>query len=159
MPLLTACLALALAQAPVAPGPSRPALAPPAARGAFEVKVESAKESGFAEASLARLQLHKTYLGDLAGTGEGQMLSAGAPATGNAGYVALESVSGALGGRKGSFVLLHRGTLNGGAMDLAIEVVPGSGTGDLKGLAGRMSIEIKDGKHFYAFTYTLPPQP
>lgn len=139
--------------------PQAPAPAPSQARGAFEVKVEPAAASGFADPSLARMLLRKTYHGDLEAAAEGQMLSAGAPASGNAGYVALESVTGTLAGRKGGFALLHRGTLTGGAMDLSIDVVPGSGTGDLKGLAGKLSIEIKDGKHGYVFTYTLPPRP
>jgi hypothetical protein len=33
--------------------------------------------------------------------------------------------------------------------------VPDSGTGDLVGLAGKMTINIVDGKHFYEFEYTL----
>ena len=33
-----------------------------------------------------------------------------------------------------------------------------SGTGDLTGLTGTMTIDIQPGgKHFYGFTYTLPP--
>jgi hypothetical protein len=35
-------------------------------------------------------------------------------------------------------------------------MVPDSGTGDLEGLTGTMSIEIVDGKHSYVFDYTLP---
>ncbi len=155
LPCVLASGAWMTAQTP----PARAPLASSTAAGAFDVKVEPAKASDFADPALARMLLHKTYHGDLEGSGEGQMLSAGAPASGNAGYVALESVTGSLAGRKGGFALLHRGTLTGGAMDLSVDVVPGSGTGDLKGLAGRMSIEIKDGKHGYVFTYTLPPKP
>lgn len=36
-------------------------------------------------------------------------------------------------------------------------VVPGSGTGDLKAIAGKMTIKIEDGKHFYEFDYTISP--
>jgi hypothetical protein len=43
-----------------------------------------------------------------------------------------------------------------GAQQLVITVVPDSGTGDLAGIAGTMTIDIKDGKHFYTFDYTLP---
>ncbi|MFN8010018.1 MAG: DUF3224 domain-containing protein [Holophagaceae bacterium] len=142
-----------------AQAPAPASLQPAPARGTFEVKIEPAKETGFADASLGRLLLHKTYHGDLEAAAEGQMLSAGAPATGNAGYVALERVTGVLAGRRGSFALLHRGTITAGQMELAIEVVPGSGTDGLAGLAGRMTIEIKDGRHRYAFTYTLPAKP
>jgi hypothetical protein len=34
-------------------------------------------------------------------------------------------------------------------------VVPDSGTGQLAGLTGTMTIDIVDGKHFYDFAYTL----
>jgi hypothetical protein len=47
--------------------------------------------------------------------------------------------------------------VNRGAPELTIIVVPDSGTDDLSGLAGRMTIEIAaDGKHFYGFDYTVP---
>jgi hypothetical protein len=40
---------------------------------------------------------------------------------------------------------------------LSIVVVPDSGTGELKGIAGQMKINIAaDGKHSYDFEYTLP---
>jgi hypothetical protein len=42
-----------------------------------------------------------------------------------------------------------------GAPSLTITVVPDSGTDELAGLAGTMDIIIEDGKHTYAFTYTL----
>lgn len=35
-------------------------------------------------------------------------------------------------------------------------VVPGSGTGDLVGLAGRMTIAIEGGTHAYTLRYRLP---
>ena len=43
-----------------------------------------------------------------------------------------------------------------GAQDLAISVIPDSGTEDLSGITGTMTIDIKEGKHFYGFDYTLP---
>jgi hypothetical protein len=36
-----------------------------------------------------------------------------------------------------------------------LTVVPDSGTGQLVGLAGRMAIQIDEGKHSYNFEYTL----
>src|SRR5216683_2062335 len=47
---------------------------------------------------------------------------------GSAGYVAMERVTGALHGRSGSFVLQHSATMNRGAPQLSITVVPDSGT-------------------------------
>ena len=43
-----------------------------------------------------------------------------------------------------------------GLPQLTITVVPDSGTGELTGLAGRMTIDVADGKHSYEFEYTLP---
>jgi len=74
-----------------------------------------------------------------------------------AGYVAIERVTGTLHGRHGSFVLQHSGSMSAGAQQLTIGVVPDSGTGELRGLQGTLVVTIADGKHSYAFTYTLPP--
>ena len=46
-----------------------------------------------------------------------------------------------------------------GVPQLSITVVPDSGTGELAGLAGRMTIEIADGKHSYDFEYTIAETP
>jgi hypothetical protein len=74
-------------------------------------------------------------------------------------YAALERFEGTLDGRKGSFVLLHRGYRSDAeGMNLDIAVAPNSGTGELTGLRGKLEIEIKDGKHFYNLTYSLPPR-
>lgn len=42
-----------------------------------------------------------------------------------------------------------------GAPHLTITVVPDSGTGQLAGIAGKMTIKIENGKHFYDFEYAL----
>ena len=54
------------------------------------------------------------------------------------------------------FVLQHTGTMTRGTPGLSVTVVPDSGTGQLVGLAGSMTIKIEAGKHFYEFDYTLP---
>ena len=78
----------------------------------------------------------------------------------SAGYVAIEQVSGALHGRRGTFALQHNGTMARGVGDLAISVVPDSGTDDLTGLAGQMSIAIDAaGGHTYQFEYTFADAP
>lgn len=45
--------------------------------------------------------------------------------------------------------------MNRGAPELTITVVPDSGTGELVGLAGTMTIEIAEGVHSYDFEYTV----
>jgi hypothetical protein len=71
-------------------------------------------------------------------------------------YVALERVTGTLEGRKGSFLLMHNGTMTRDGQHLSITVAPGSGTGELVGLSGTLGIQIVEHKHLYDFEYTLP---
>ena len=127
------------------------------AAGTFDVTVSPQPASSPTPgAALGRMLLDKRYHGDLEGTAQGQMLSAGTVTTGSAGYVAIEHVVGRLHGRSGSFVLQHHGLMNRGAPQLSIVVVPDSGTGELLGLTGRMDIRITEGQHFYTFDYSLP---
>jgi hypothetical protein len=130
------------------------------AKGTFDIKMTPVTEADKATLASSRLTSEKTFQGDLVGTSKGEMWSADTSVKGSAGYVAIEKVSGTLRGRSGGFTLLHHGTMRrGGDFKLMVVVVPDSGTGELVGIAGRMSIEIKDGKHFYEFEYTLPDKP
>ena len=132
---------------------------PEIARGSFEVKTAPLPaDEATAATSIGRYSLDKTYRGDLEGVSAGEMLGAGNPATGTAGYVAIEHVTGRLHDKTGTFALQHFGTMQGGAFDLNVRVVPGSGTGDLEGIAGTLTIIIASGKHSYNFEYTLPAE-
>jgi len=126
------------------------------AKGTFDVKLAPQADDRAGDQSLGRFTIDKQLHGDLEGTSVGQMLSGGNPATGSGGYVAMEKVTGTLQGRSGSFILQHSGTMDKGAFQLSVTVVPGSGTGDLKGITGKLDIKITEGKHFYEFDYTLP---
>ncbi len=127
------------------------------AEGSFDVKTTPiAADEATTGTSLGRFSLVKQYHGDLEGAAKGEMLSAGDPASGNAGYVAIEQVNGVLAGHSGSFALQHVGVMEGGKYKLTITVVPGSGTAQLAGLAGTLNIVIADGKHNYTFDYSLP---
>jgi hypothetical protein len=125
------------------------------ASGTFDVKLTpQAAEDG--DAGLGRTSIDKQFHGDLEGTSKGQMLSAMGSVKGSAGYVAMERVIGTLKGRTGSFVLQHSGTMTRGTPQLSVTVVPDSGTGQLEGIAGTLTIKIDAGKHSYEFDYTLP---
>jgi hypothetical protein len=87
------------------------------------------------------------------------MLSAGDPSSGNAGYVAIEQVTGTLNAHTGSFALQHIGAMDSSGLRLSVAVVPGSGTGQLVGIAGTLIITNASGKHSYTFDYTLPSTP
>lgn len=129
------------------------------AAGTFQVKVTPAANEKAADAAIGRFLLNKQFQGDLDGTSKGEMLGASTSVKGSAAYVALEHVSGTLKGRKGSFTLQHTGTMTRGSLQMTVTVVPDSGTEQLTGIAGTMTIKIVDGKHFYDFEYTLPENP
>ncbi len=131
------------------------------ANGTFEVKLNPQKpDNKEAEsANLGRMSIDKQFQGDLEATSKGEMLSAITDVKGSAGYVAIELVSGTLHGRSGTFVLQHSATMTRGVAQMSVTVVPDSGTGQLVGLAGKMTIKIAEGRHFYEFDYTLPETP
>lgn len=127
------------------------------ARGEFEVELKPLEPYNRAEnAGLGRMSIDKVFRGDLEAVSQGEMLSAGSPQSGSAGYVAIERVTGTVHGRRGSFALQHSATMHRGAFSLSIIVVPGSGTGELEGLGGTMNILIADGRHSYEFDYQCP---
>lgn len=125
------------------------------ATGEFDVQLTPGNSE--AEGAIYRFTLTKTWRGDLTGSGRGVMMSGGDPATGNAGYVAIESFEGTLAGRRGGFLLQQFGDLDEGSETLYYQVVSGSGTGELVGLRGRMDLDIDDeGVHRYVLVHTLP---
>jgi hypothetical protein len=151
---LWVCLALAAYGQTSMPPPERKGrFVSERASGTFEVKLSPQGEK---DDDLGRYLIDKQFHGDLEGISRGQMLTAGNAAKGSGGYVAIEKISGTLGGRSGTFILQHSGTMTRGTPQLSVTVVPESGTGQLAGLAGTMTIKIDEGKHFYQFDYTLP---
>jgi hypothetical protein len=124
------------------------------AKGEFEVNL--VPQADRVVKGLNRMTIDKQFKGDLEAVTQGQMLSAATEIPNSAGYVAVERVEGKLNERKGSFVLQHTGTMNRGKSSLLITVVPDSGTAELSGIIGTLSINIVDGKHFYVFDYELP---
>ena len=155
--MIPVLFALVLAQAP-AKVPALPKEIPMTApaTGTFDVKVKPQQGDDADWGGFGRLSLDKRLHGDLEGTSRGQMLAEGDGKGDFGGYVALERVTGTLRGRQGSFVLMHAGTLVHRKPELTVTVVPGSGTGALKDLAGRFRILMAEGKHSYEFEYTLP---
>ena len=123
------------------------------AAGEFDV---SLKPVSAADETPMRMSIDKQFHGDLEGTSVGQMMAGGNEANGARVYVALETVTGTLKGRQGSFILAHRGTMSANGQALSVIIVPDSGTDELKGIAGNLDIDIREGKHFYTMDYTLP---
>ena len=105
---------------------------------------------------LSRYSINKQIHGDLEATTVGEMFSGGNPRQGVAGYVAIEVVTGTLAGIHGSFALQHFATMDASGSKMQVIIVPGSGSGGLKGIAGSFTIRIEGGQHFYDLDYTLP---
>ena len=125
--------------------------------GEFTVALEPVESSLQGQNGLkpARMTIKKTFTGQLAGESHGEMMSIMTATPGSAGYVAMEIVTGSLAGKKGTFALQHFGLMDKGQDSLILKVIPDSGTDELTGLRGDMSINIKDGMHYYHFEYQL----
>ena len=151
--LATLLLTMAYAQS----NPPKEAALTQHATGSFDVKM-TPQDDKLGD-GISRMVLQKQYHGDLEGTAKGQMLAAGSAKSSGV-YVAIETFTGTVQGKTGTFALHHTGIMSKGSPSLAISVVPGSGTGDLVGISGNMKINIApDGKHSYDLEYALPPTP
>lgn len=126
----------------------------PIAHGTFTVDVRPLTPAP-AE-GLGRFSINKQIHGDLEATSQGEMFSGGDPRRGAAGYVAIEFVTGTLNSRTGGFALQQFATMDASGSNMKVIVVPGSGTGELQGIAGTFTIRIENGQHSYDLDYTLP---
>ena len=143
---LLATLLLAVLPNPTPHGP-KPMTTPTThhAVGSFTVDIHPLTPTP--ASGLARYSIDKHFQGALEATSKGEMLSAGDPKTGNAGYVGIEFVTGALDGRTGAFAIQQYGTMDASGRTLTALITPGSGTGQ---------IDPSGGQHRYIIDYTLP---
>ena len=127
------------------------------ATGTFDVKLAPVGNDSTPDGpNLGRMSLDKTFAGDLAGVGKGEMITAaGITVKESAAYSAVERITGTLHGKQGSFALQHTGVMDRGKPSLNITVVPDSGTGALVGLTGKMDIIIEGKLHKYVFDYSI----
>ena len=96
--------------------------------------------------SLFENRVSETFSGDIEGEGTVRVIQA-ARKDGSATFVGIERVRGAVGGRKGSFLLQISGADAGRERKAEWFVIPGSGTGDLKGLRGEGGFKAQRGEH------------
>jgi len=102
---------------------------------------------------LGRIHIARTFEGDLDGESSAELLTARTE-SGSSAYLALDRIAGRLGGRSGSFVLSHHGTVSAAGAASAASLVPDSGTGELAGLRGRGEISVaNDGTHTLTLEY------
>ena len=102
--------------------------------------------------------MEKRFRGGVDGT-SATLFSGGQAPDGAGAYVAVESFSGSLDGRSGSFVFVHAACTHG--QDRYAEhfaVVEGSGTDGLVGISGGGGLAVDDdGTHRIWFDWALPP--
>jgi hypothetical protein len=105
--------------------------------------------------AFGRVRMRKTFTGALTGTSVVAMTSA-AVGESPVGYAAIELVTGSLDGRSGTFVLQHSGVVDDGAPPPSGVVLPGTGTGELAGLRGSMTIAHDESGAVLTLDYELP---
>lgn len=102
-----------------------------------------------------RSRLTKSFRGDIEGSSVVEMLSVRSDGSG-AGYVGVERVSGTVHGLRGTFALLHVGTIAREVQWGRWPVVTGSGTAELVGITGEARIDIAPGgQHTLILDYNL----
>ena len=128
------------------------------ATGTFDVKVTPLPtDEKVKGVTVGRFAIEKQWQGDIVGVSKGEMMSAGGEVKGSGGYVAVEPMTVSVKGKSGTFILMHHATMkNDGDFKMMINVIPDSGTGDLTGIAGTLTIIIEGKNHSYKFDYTLP---
>ena len=126
------------------------------AQGTFEIQMTAeppySEEDGV---SIGRVAFTKQFAGDFVGESKVDFIGARTPVPTSAGYVAIERLVGTLAGKRGSFVVQHTGVMTQGTQSLTITVVPDSGTGELVGLRGEMTIEKVEKAHHWRLRYDL----
>ena len=104
---------------------------------------------------LTRAAVAKTFAGDISGDGHVEYLMM-YRSDGSATFVGLERIVGQVAGKSGSFVLQRTGVFENGVAKESYFVVPGSGTGDLRGLRGEGTSAVGHGiEHPLALNYEL----
>jgi hypothetical protein len=84
---------------------------------------------------LTRSKLDHLYAGDIQAESRFECLSFAGEA-GSANFVGLEHISGRVGNRNGGFIVQHVGWIRPGRTESTLNVLRGSGTGELTGING-----------------------
>jgi hypothetical protein len=104
---------------------------------------------------LTRAVVTRTFTGDITGEGDVEYLMM-YRSDGSATFVGLERVVGQVAGKAGSFVLHRTGVFENGVAKESYFVIPGSGTGDLRGLRGEGTSAVGHGmEHPFVLDYEL----
>lgn len=125
-------------------------------RAAFDISTwepESYEVDGV-DSELSRVRATKEFAGDIEGSSVAELLMAGNNR--GAGYVASEVFTGSVLGWRGSMIVQHWGLADGTAAASSGHIIPGSGTGELEGIAGRAEYsQDVSGQHFLELRVTF----
>jgi len=121
--------------------------------------IESWDEKPFSEEpdqpKLTRASVARTFTGEIEGQGQVEYVMMYRP-DGSASFVGLERFAGRLAVKAGTFVLQRSGVFEGGQAKETYSVVPGSGTGELRGLRGDGTSEVGHGmEHPFMLSYEV----
>ncbi|MFF2807736.1 DUF3224 domain-containing protein [Streptomyces sp. NPDC058000] len=118
---------------------------------------ETWEETPYDEAEGARLtrtSLTKKFWGELDGASTGEMLMAKGQVETSAAYVGFERFTGRVHDRTGTFVLRHSARATAAGREAQIDILPDSGTGELRGIRGTGRVlDAADGSHPFVLTY------
>ena len=118
-----------------------------------ELPVDDARD----DASLKRATVRRHYKGEIIGSSIAHVMIHRATPD-RLGYIAVDRFDGEVGGRTGSFVFQHGGSIDRGVLRPFGYVVPGSGTGELAGIVGDVEIAfIPPATHTITLTYRFEP--
>lgn len=121
------------------------------AKGTFEVNLTPQVD---ADSPAGRMVIDKIYLGDINGSGIGQMISKRTE-SGAAVYYAIEEFSGSVKSKSGAFTLIHKGYMSKESQSLEVVILEDSGSGELENISGSMVIAQGANGHTYELTYEL----
>jgi hypothetical protein len=121
--------------------------------------VESGEEDAYEALDdgvrLTHAQGKQSFTGDIKGHGAVHWLMLYRPDK-TAQFVGMQRISGTIGSRRGTVVLAAQGVHDGKGSRITLEVVPGSGSGDLEGISGKGKLENPGGKTgTYELDYTF----
>lgn len=105
--------------------------------------------------TLYHYKQNDTFTGDIQGEGINQNVVV-MNTDGSATFIGYQRIVGKLGDRSGSFILQHDGTTVGNVTSGTWTVVPGSGTGELRGLKGSGGFSYDGNENVpYTFDYSF----
>ena len=107
---------------------------------------------------MTRASVVKAFTGDIDAEGRVEYVMM-YRSDGSATFVGLERITGRLGNKSGSFVLERTGVFEGGQAKESYSVVPGSATGDLRGLVGDGTSSVGHGTEYpFVLNYEMVEQ-